>query len=171
MEVDPTSLERLEEPNRHVAITVGCDLGEHLEDRHLGPDLAEVGGQLEPDVAAADDGDALGHLGEVEDAVRVEDMLGADPRYGRDRRPRSGGDQDVLGLQLLVPDLNPVASLEAGTAGDHLDAGALELGGHPPAERRHDPVLAFDHDRGVEAHPLDPHPERSRLVALAIEAG
>ena len=131
VEVDPAALERLEEPRRDVAVAAGGDLREHLEDRHVGADLAEVGGQLEPDVTAADDGDALGHLGEVEDPVRVEDMLSADPRDGRDRRPRPGGDEDILGLQLLVADLDEVAPHQASVAADHLDACRLELAPTP----------------------------------------
>jgi hypothetical protein len=51
---------------------------EGLHDRHLDPELCERRPELNPDVAASDDGEARRRLREGECSRRVEDLLSVD---------------------------------------------------------------------------------------------
>jgi len=105
-----------------VRLDHGEDLREHLEHGDLAAQGREHGRELHADHAAADDGEARGHLLQLEDGVGVDGELGA---FERDaRNGRAGGDDDVLGLQTLTGDVDrPVAHQLPGPTDDGHAAG------------------------------------------------
>jgi hypothetical protein len=85
-----------------------------LERHHgdLGAQGAQHAGQLDADVAAADDADRLGCSLQLEEAVGGDAELGAG--HTRHDRPPAGGDGDVVGGVALAVDLDGVGIDEAG---------------------------------------------------------
>ena len=71
-------------------------LGAAIDQGRLDAQAVEDAGELDGDVAAADDHDALGQLGQVEGLVRGDGVLDARERRGI-HGPAAGGDQDLVG--------------------------------------------------------------------------
>ena len=80
----------------------------------------EDAGELDGDVAAADDRDALGQLGQMERLVGGDGEFPAG-NVGHDRAA-AGGDQDLLGGDRLLADLDGVAVHQPAAAHVQLDA-------------------------------------------------
>ena len=77
----------------HVVVEAAQDVFAAIDQRHLGAEPVEDAGELDRDVAAALDQDALRQLLEMERLVRRDDMLEAGDiraERGRRRRSRSG---------------------------------------------------------------------------------
>ena len=77
-----------------------------MQQRDLAAERVQHAGELDGDVAAADDGDAPRQLLELEEPVRRDPELGAG--HGRQLRPAAGRDHDVLrpiDLAVRVDDL------------------------------------------------------------------
>ncbi len=70
--------------------------------RDLGAEGGVDVGELEADVAAADDGDPVGDPLELEGVVRGEDRLAVDGDAGRDEGDGARREDDVLGRDKLV---------------------------------------------------------------------
>ena len=79
---------------RDVGVEAGKDLGETLEDRDLGAEVGERRCELAADRAAADDGDAGGHVVEIEDLVARHDRT-ATVEAGDRAWHRAGGEDHV----------------------------------------------------------------------------
>ncbi len=88
------------------------------------PERGEDAGELDRDVAAADDEDAARQRGQVERLVRRDGVL--DAGNGRHDRVRAGGDHDVGGGVALALDLDRVRIDEPPARLDQLDAGIGE---------------------------------------------
>ena len=100
----------LVEPAQHAIAT------DHQVDVAAEP--VEDAGELDGDVAAADDGDALGQrIGQVERLVRGDGELVAGDRGHL--RPAAGADQNLVGRDRLAADLHGVAIHQPATA--HVD--------------------------------------------------
>ncbi len=114
-----------------------------LDDAHPGTEAAVHLGELESDVAAADDHQVLGQHVEVEDpdVGQVVDV-GQSGDVGGDGAT-TDVEEDPVGLQHLVVDPDRVRALEAGVAADQRAAvHPLEPGLDAVAVIEHDPVLA-----------------------------
>ncbi len=70
-----------------------------VDDGHLHAERGEHDGVFEADHAAADDDHRPRHVGQVENFVGVEDRFAVERNVVGPRRPRAGGEQDVLGLR------------------------------------------------------------------------
>ena len=73
-----------------------------VDDRHLHAERGEHDGVFQADHAAADDDHRARDAGQVEDFVGVEDRFAVERNVVGPRRPRAGGQQDVLGFERLV---------------------------------------------------------------------
>src|SRR5207253_1598616 len=90
----------------------------------LGAEAAEDAGELDRDIAAADNDDLARQARQVERLVRRDHMLDAgDVRH---RRMPAGGDQDVLGGVAPAGDLDRVRVNEDTAPVDDLDAAVLQ---------------------------------------------
>ena len=77
----------------HVVVEAAQDVVAAIDQRHVGAEAGEDAGELDRDVAAALDQDALRQLRQMKRLVRGDDMLDAGDRRRRDRarrRSRSG---------------------------------------------------------------------------------
>ena len=119
----------------------------------------EDGGELHAHRARADDDQALGHGGEVQNLDVGEDELGVGFEAGEHARFAAGGDDDVLGFERLHagigPDFHLAAALEGGEAGDALHLGALQQHLDAFGMLGDDAVLALLHLGVIEARIFD----------------
>ena len=101
-------------------------------------------------------------------AGRAEDvfLINLDPRQRGRFRP--GGDQDVLGLIDLIPDLDLPIGGNAGPAFDQIDAVFLEQKGDALGQITDDLVLAPHHGGYVDAGPLDRNAMGGEMSNLGI---
>ena len=81
-DVDAPLLERSLDDLGDVGVEPGEDLGQHLEDRHLGAQVAHHRGELAADDSPADDDRALRHLGHRQDLVGGHDQGAVDVEAG-----------------------------------------------------------------------------------------
>ena len=110
----------------HVAVEAGQDLVEKFDHRDLGAEPPPHRAELEPDHAAADHDQVLGHLRQLQRAGRIDDplLVDLDARQRSDRR--AGGDDDVLRAHRAVADLDRVRAFEARVALEPFDLVLLE---------------------------------------------
>ena len=85
----------------HVVVEAAQDVLAAIDHGHLGAEPVEDGGELDRDVAAALDQDALRQFLEVKRLVRRDDVLAALDVLA-ERRRAAGRDQDVLGAHGLA---------------------------------------------------------------------
>ena len=100
------------------------DLGQHLEHCDLGAEGGEHRGELHADHPTSDHREALGDLLQLKDLVGVDGVLGALQRNAGDRRP--GGDDDVLGLDRVIGDLDSALAAELACTAIDGDAASLQ---------------------------------------------
>ena len=152
-----------------VRLDHGQDPGQHLQHRHLAPQLGVEGGELHPHHAAADDGQTLGNAGELQDRGRIEGVLDA---LDRDpRRHRAGGEEDVLRRDLLLSDGDPALALEGGRALQRIHAGRLEERPDPIDQGRDHLRLALLRGGEVEAHLPGVHSELGPARGQRVNLG
>jgi hypothetical protein len=84
-------------------------------------------GELGPGDAGADHDQVPGQLGQVVELPPVQDALAVGFGAGEHAGQRAGGDQDRVGLDLLLSGQDPAGAVQAAVRGDHLDV----LGGDP----------------------------------------
>src|SRR5690606_23215765 len=127
-------------------------------DGDFGTQAAPHAAQFQADHTGADDGQTLGHFGEVQGADVVDDVLAVELGKRQFDRIRTGGDDDVGALQLdfrtvVLLDLDHVAGLQLAEAVVGGNLVGLEQHGDAAGELLHDSVLAGDHlahvDRGI----------------------
>src|SRR5918996_1700257 len=148
---DAALLELLRERLGGVLVLLRDERGEHLDDRHLAPEPLQDGGELAADDPAAEDDDALRHVGLREKARRVDAALGLDAVDRRAQRVRPGRDDRALeGHVLPAVHGERVGVFEAALALDPLDAVGLEEAGDAVRELAHDGRLPLVRLREVE---------------------
>ena len=108
LELDALLLEDLVGFLADVAVHAGQDLVEELDAGDLGAEPPPDRAKLQPDHAAADHDHMLGHLGQLERAGGVDDHLLVDLDARQRGHRRAGGDDDVLGGDGAVADLDRV---------------------------------------------------------------
>ncbi len=140
------------EAGPHVLVEAAKDVGGADDLGDLDADGVVDPGELDGDVAAADDDEAVRQLGHVERLVRAHDVL--DAGNVRRRRPAAGGDEDLLGGDAAPVDLDGMGIRQPAGAFDELDVvvsenapvdalqtvefGVLALDQHTPVDlRRH----------------------------------
>ena len=152
----------------HLLDRVGVDrrqqLGQHFEDGDLGAgpriDMAE----FERDHPTADEQHALRQLALAQHLIGGDHQLGA-----RDRqRPvlRTGGDDDVLGLERPSAGLDGVGADEFRLIADQLDAALLKRLGERVGDARDHLLLAVDQGSPVERGSADADAMDMRLADL-----
>ena len=118
-------------------------------ERGLDAEPLEDRGELERDVAAADDQRALRQLLQVERLVRADGVLATFDR--RHDRPRTRGDQDVLGAVALAIDFHFVRREHRGATADDFDARRRQHALIDAVQARDLLVLVGEECRPVEA--------------------
>jgi len=124
MDLDAAAAHLLGQCNAEIVIEAVEQLltPDQLDD--LAAEAAEDAGELDRDIAAADDDNLAGQLRQVERLVRRDHMLDAgDVRHGR---MPAGGDQDILGGVTPAGDLDRVRVEEDAAPLDDLDPAVLQ---------------------------------------------
>ena len=140
---------------RDVLVFHRHDARQHFDDRHVRAEALEDRRELDAHRARADDRQALGDGGEIQDLDVGQDELGVGLQAGKHAGLGAGRDDDVLCLQRLDAgiglDFHLAAALEGGEARDALDLGALQQEFDAFGVLGDDPVLALLHFGIVEA--------------------
>ena len=133
--------------------------GQHLDHGDVGAETLEDGGELHAHGARADDEQALGDGGEVQDLDVGEDELGVGGEAGDHARLAAGGNDDVFGFERLHaglgPDFHLAAALQRGEARDAFHLGAFEQHLDALGVLVDDAVLALLHLGVIEARVFD----------------
>ena len=135
----------------------------------LAADAVGDRGELRRDVAAADDHDALGAVGEMEHVIGGDRELPT-----RELVPEgasAGGDQHVVGVDGAIADRDRVRRGEARAALEHLDAGVVEQPAVDAVEPRDLLVLVRDQGGPGEGGLAQAPAEAGRVLDLVAYAG
>ncbi len=108
----------------NVVVEAAQEVRAAVELRHRGAQAVEDAGELDGDVAAAIDDGSLGQRLQVKAFVGGDRMLHA--VHPREDRRRAGGDQDGLGADHLLPDLNAMVVEQPGTGIESLYPGVAQ---------------------------------------------
>ena len=130
-ERDAALAERALQGRAHGGVLRGDEPGQRLDDGHLGAERAHDGGELDPDDAAAEHDDALGHGIERQRLVAGHDRP-ADLETGQGAGVGPGGEHDVPADEPSVADDDGAVALEP--------AGALDV---VDLARRHQPLQSL----------------------------
>src|SRR5205823_1769620 len=137
--------------------------------RGVGAETCEDAAQLDGDVAAADDCDALGPRGELEEAVRGDPELGS--RNRRQAGMPAGGDHDVIGRE-HPPGRGDAARIdEAARTAQQLHLALREVRGVDLVEAQHVRVASLLQRSPVVPGDLEPEAVVRRIVERAAELG
>src|SRR2546429_3722632 len=132
-------------------------------------DALPIAAQLDSDVAAADDCDALGLGGELEEAVRGDPELGS--RNRRQAGMPAGGDHDVIGRE-HPPGRGDAARIdEAARTAQQLHLALREVRGVDLVEAQHVRVASLLQRSPVVPGDLEPEAVVRRIVERAAELG
>ena len=88
------------EHGHEVAIGAGQQPRRHLDDGDFAAERGVDAAELEPDVAAADDEQRLGNVGQLESGRRIEHSRAVERQRRDARGMRTGGENAVLELQI-----------------------------------------------------------------------
>ena len=165
---------RLGQGVAHVLVEAAQHLVAAIDQRHLAAQTMEDVGELDRDITAADDDDAVGQMRRDEGLVGGDGMLGADAIAHVARRPPAGGDEDVAGGDRAVRllQMDRVRVHEFGPLHDDLDAGLGDVLVIEPFEARDLLVLVGDQHVPVEFRPRHRPAEAAGILEiLDIVAG
>ncbi len=162
-EVDLALAERALEGLRAGLVLVGDQMGECLDDRHVGSEGLPDGGELHADDATSEHDDALGHVVEVEGLVGRHDAP-ADLESRQALGVRPGREDDVLARVALAVDLDRVRRHESPGALDEGHIPALDQALQALVQPTDDPVAILVHLRHVDAVEGGPHAEGVTLL-------
>ena len=166
---DPLLSERFLQLLRHVAIRPREELVLHLHHRDFGAERPVDVGELHPHRAAPKDDHGAGKRLLREGVVAGQDhpAVGLDPREPPHRR--SGGHEDVLRRELLLPRPDGGGRENRRARGEQLDPVLLEevrhAAGHP---LRHLPASSYD-GAVVRGKPLAPDPVRLGVAHILVQ--
>ena len=104
-------MQRLGQADAHVLVEPAQRQRLAVDQMRLGAQPGENAGEFDRDIAAADDGDALGHF------VQIERVVGDDAELGAGNvgpvGMAAGGDDDALGGDALAADIERMGVDEA----------------------------------------------------------
>ncbi len=122
-DLDPPLLHLAREMGAHVVVEAAQDVGAPVHQGGVDPQPLEDAGELDGDVAAAHDHDALGQGRQMEGLVGGDGVFGA--RHIGLHRPAADGDQDLLGREglVLANQLDRVGVLQLGAGVGEFGAG------------------------------------------------
>ncbi len=134
----------------HFGIGGSQEVRQGFQDGHFRTQTLPHAAQFQTDHAGTDDGQTLGHFGEVQRADVVHDVLAVELGERQLDRIRTGGDDDVGALELhfaavMLLDLDHVARQQLAEAVVGGDLVGLEQLRDAAGELLHDGVLAADH--------------------------
>ena len=159
------------EARADVLVEAAQELVAAVQQRHAAAEAAEDAGELDRDVAAADDQDALRQAFEMEHLVRGDAELAARDRR-LERRVGAGRDQDGAGPNARpgLGDPHRMRVLDHGAAVEDLDPAAHEVRAVDVLEPRDLGVLVADQRRPVEARLGHAPAETGRVLELVLVA-
>jgi hypothetical protein len=99
-DLDAPLLDLARQMGAHVVVKAAQDIGAAIDQGRLDAQTGEDARELNRDIAAARDQDALGQLRQVEGLFGGDGVL--DAGQVRDRDPAAGGDQDFAGRDRAV---------------------------------------------------------------------
>ena len=137
---------------------------EEFDHRDLGAEPGVDRPHLKPDDARADHDHALGDLAKGKRAGGGDDGLLVDLDAGQGARLRAGGDDGVLGLVDLVPDLDLAGLGDGAPAFQPVDLVLLEQELDPAGVAVHDRLLVILHDGPVDRRCLAFQPHGGKVV-------
>jgi hypothetical protein len=156
-----------------VLVETAQEVGAAIDQGDVDAQAVEDAGELDGDIAAADDHHPLGQLGQQEGLFRGDDVL--DPGQVGPRRPVAGGDQDLPGrdlLDALFPlHFQRVRIKEAGRSIQDVGAGLGQVGGIDAGEPRDLAVLGHPERLPVEGGVAVGPAIAARDFELAPEVG
>src|SRR3990170_286644 len=120
--------EQLLDAASQVAVLEGQESGQRLDHGDLRAHVQVERCELQPYGAAADDGDRLWDVRELEAVVAGQDALAVRLQAGQRLRPGAGGEDDVPRLDAAAADVDLGRRQEAGVALDDLDLVLLDKG-------------------------------------------
>ena len=137
-----------------------------LDHRDLGAELGEGDAELEPDIAGADHGQALGDRRQRQRLGRGDDAAAERQRGQRSpapsRSPARHARRRTICGPVSVSTRQVLPSTIVGVAVHDLDLVALQQRADAAGQAADDAVLPFDGAREVDGRPLDPQAERRR---------
>ncbi len=128
MEQNPVRGQRLGQADAQILVEAAQRQRLAVDEMRLGAEPGEHAGEFHADIAAADDGDALGHL------FQIERIVGDDAEFrARNVQPggmAAGGDDDALGGDALAADIERVLVDESCPRVENLRTGLVEQTAH-----------------------------------------
>ena len=160
-------------PLGNIAVHVRKNAVQKLDHRHLRAEPAPDDGHFQPDIAAADDGEALRHRLQRKRAGRGEDALLVDPDARQARRLGPRGDDYVAGLQhagfpVFGRDLDAAGPGDASHAGNMLHLVLAEQEADAFRKVLHYLVLAGHHRRQIDLDAAGGHDAALRKTLLRL---
>ena len=177
------ALESLAERELDAALAVGAleelgdrlvlhrhEVGQRLDDVHLGAEGAPDARELDTDDAAAEDGDLLRHMVELQRLLGGDDAP-ADLEARQRARVGAGREDDVLARDRVVADLHRGGGGQSTLALDGRDAARLEQALEALVLARHDRFAVLRDARNVDALEGGLHAERLRVAGRVGDLG
>uniref|UniRef100_A0A0N4ZIZ6 PE-PGRS family protein n=1 Tax=Parastrongyloides trichosuri TaxID=131310 RepID=A0A0N4ZIZ6_PARTI len=150
-DLDAALLDLARQMGAHVVVKAAQDVGAAIDQGRLDAQTGEDARELDRDIAAARDHDALGQLRQMESFFGRDGMFDAGQVLGLPRAA-AGGDQDLLGGEGLVfaDDFDGVGVLQDSAAVDQIDARLGQVGGVDARQAGDLDVLGLQEGRPVE---------------------
>ncbi len=120
-DLDPLAFEHFSHGVGDVGVVAGDQAWALFDHGDPGAEATVDLGELEPDVAAADDDQVVGHLVELHHARAGEGVHVADTGHVGDPGASADVQEDPLGLEHPIADDHAVGSVERGVTADELD--------------------------------------------------
>ncbi|MNX61455.1 hypothetical protein D3C86_923890 [compost metagenome] len=150
-DLDAALLDLAGQMGAHVVVKAAQDVRAAIDQGRLDAEPGENARELDRDIAAARDQDALGQFRQVEGFFGRDGVFDARQVLGLPRAA-AGGDQDLLGGEglVLADDLDRVGVLHHGAAVDQIDARLAQVGGVDARQAGDLDVLGLQEGRPVE---------------------
>ena len=162
---------------RQLRIVERQDLGQRLDDRHLGAELGEGHAELHPDIARADHRERLRNLGQRQRIGRRQNVA-AELERRQFHRLRAGRKDEMLGddarLASVGADGRRLAIDDRRRSQERTHLGLLQKNADAVGEASDDRILPGDRARVIELRRANREPEgaeRARLAQAMRRAG
>ena len=150
-DLDAALLDLARQMGAHVVVEAAQDVRAAIDQGRLDAQTGEDARELDRDITAACDQDALGQFRQMEGFFGGDGVFDARQVLGLPRAA-AGGDQDLFGGEglVLADNLDGVGVLHHGAAVDQIDARLAQVGGIDARQARDLDVLGLQEGRPVE---------------------